>query len=480
MASLDTFKASFKGDIVIPGDESYEKAIARWAKNAARKAAVVAFVKDAEDVSRAVTYARQANLPIAIKGGGHSAAGASSTEGGLVVDLSRYLNGVRVDADKKLGYIGGGAIWETVDKVAIEHGLATVGGTVNHVMCAILPTFHNILTLSALVSLVLGGGYGWLSGAYGLAIDNLVQATVVTADGSILTANKSENPDLFWGIRGAGSNFGIVTEFVLKLYPQRRTIFCGPVIYSPPQLEALLDVTQAWWENGPSEKEGMIQVFTRGPGHQPATVLFLFYNGSEDEGRANYKAFYDLQPVVDMAKEHPYEVLNSLQNQIAGPGQVVYMKGSFAPQPFPRTLLPQVFERLVALSEPEEYTFGILMEYFSLHKVNAVPDDATAYRRGLAPNVLTVVYAKEETETSLQFIRDSTHELVALLTGKSEDNLGYGNYNPDSEASPLGGSVSAAKADVNFGVNYKRLQEIKKKYDPELVFNKWFVVQPSA
>ena len=94
------------------------------------------------------------------------------------------------------------------------------------------------------------------------------QATVVTADGRILTVNESENPDLFWGIRGAGSNFGVVTEFVLKLHPQRRTIYCGAAIYSPDSLEALLDVTQKWWTNGPSEKEGMIQAFTRGPGHQ--------------------------------------------------------------------------------------------------------------------------------------------------------------------------------------------------------------------
>ncbi|KAJ3013413.1 hypothetical protein NUW54_g1602 [Trametes sanguinea] len=116
--------------------------------------------------------------------------------------------------------------------------------------------------------LVLGGGYGWLSAAYGLAIDNLVQATVVTADGAIRTANASENADLFWAIRGAGSNFGVVTEFVLKLHTQRRTVFAGLAIFSPDTLEALLDVTQQWWDKGPSEKEGMIQAFTRGPDHQ--------------------------------------------------------------------------------------------------------------------------------------------------------------------------------------------------------------------
>lgn len=133
MSNFAAFRASFKGDLLTPADAGYDAAIARWAKNAARRAAVVALVKDAEDVSRAIIYAQLAKLPIAIRGGGHNAAGASSSEGGLVIDLSRYLNGATIDPENKLGYVGGGAVWETVDKAAIQHGLATVGGTVNHV-----------------------------------------------------------------------------------------------------------------------------------------------------------------------------------------------------------------------------------------------------------------------------------------------------------------------------------------------------------
>ena len=123
----------FKGDLVRPGDPGYDDALKRWAANASRKASVVAFVKDEADVALAIKYARDSDLPIAIRGGGHSAAGASSIENGLVIDLSRYMNGVTVDAEEKLAYVGGGALWETVDKTAIEYGLASVGGTVNHV-----------------------------------------------------------------------------------------------------------------------------------------------------------------------------------------------------------------------------------------------------------------------------------------------------------------------------------------------------------
>ena len=133
MSSLETFKASFKGDIVTQADAGYETAIARWAMNAARRAKVVAFVKDESDVAAAIKYAQAEKLPIAVKSGGHSASGTSSQTDGLVIDLSRYLAGVRVDPEKKLGYVGGGAIWEAVDKEVIKYGLASVGGTVNHV-----------------------------------------------------------------------------------------------------------------------------------------------------------------------------------------------------------------------------------------------------------------------------------------------------------------------------------------------------------
>jgi FAD/FMN-containing dehydrogenase len=139
MSSTSILATEFKGDLVKPGDPGYDDALKRWAANAVRKASVVAFVKDEKDVALAIKYARDTGLPIAIRGGGHSAAGASSIENGLVIDLSRYLNGVTIDAEKKLAHVGGGAIWETVDKAAIEHGLASVAGTVNHVS-----SIHNL------------------------------------------------------------------------------------------------------------------------------------------------------------------------------------------------------------------------------------------------------------------------------------------------------------------------------------------------
>jgi FAD/FMN-containing dehydrogenase len=133
MSSLADFKAAFEGDLVFPEDAEYPSAIARWSITAERKAAIVAFVKTNKDVGLAIKYAKANNLPIAIRGGGHNPAGTSSAEGGLVIDLSKHFTGARVDPEKKLIYVGGGALWKTVDEAAIKHGLATVGGTVNHV-----------------------------------------------------------------------------------------------------------------------------------------------------------------------------------------------------------------------------------------------------------------------------------------------------------------------------------------------------------
>jgi FAD/FMN-containing dehydrogenase len=133
MTDFLSFKKAFQGDIVTPDHPDYANSLTRWSLNARRNALVVAFVKSPEDTALAIKYAKEHKLPIAIRGGGHSAAGASSSQGGLVIDLSRHLNTVRIDPKNKLAYAGGGAIWETVDKAAIEHGLATVGGTVNNV-----------------------------------------------------------------------------------------------------------------------------------------------------------------------------------------------------------------------------------------------------------------------------------------------------------------------------------------------------------
>jgi hypothetical protein len=195
MVDFTAFKNAFTGDIVTQTDPDYDKAISVWACNAIRRAKVVACVRSAADVVLAINYARANQLPIAVRGGSHNPFGASSSEDGLVIDLSRHLNTTRIDPDKRLAYVGGGAVWEAVDKAAIEHGLATVSGTINHVSHLLDPACESKLisdhrwvweglshsvpsdghVLTTFLRLLLGGGFGWLTGSHGLVIDNLQQ-----------------------------------------------------------------------------------------------------------------------------------------------------------------------------------------------------------------------------------------------------------------------------------------------------------------
>ncbi|EMD41364.1 hypothetical protein CERSUDRAFT_43286 [Gelatoporia subvermispora B] len=463
MSDLLPLRNEFLGDLVTPSDPDYEQAISRWSRNASRRANVVAFPKNANDVAAAISYSKRANLPLAIRGGGHSTSGASSSEGGLVIDLSRYLNGVKVDPEQRRVYVGGGAIWETVDRTTIQHGLATVGGTVNHVIY--IPS-----------RLTLGGGFGWLSGRHGLAVDNLIQATIVTADGSIITASASENEELFWGIRGGGCNFGVCTEFVFKLHAQRTQVYAGLVIFSADRAAQVASAVQTWWKNGASEDSGLILFVSPEVQGQPCVMAQLFYNGSEAEGREYYKGLFDIGPIVDMTKEIPYEQLNGTMNVFAPHGRNYYLKGGLVPPEYDLTQhLLEVLDSVIRLSSLGKQPIQAQFEMFPLQAISRVKNDATAFPRSTESNVLITSVWDEESPEKFQFARDAASQL--LRTAIAAGATGYGNYSID--ALPADGTVSEDKAQQLFGDNYPRLQVLKKRYDPELIFNKWFAITPA-
>ena len=192
MYNLSSLLSNTSAELRNPSHPQYEASIQRWSRAAEKPAGLAVVPTSASEVSTILKYAMEHTIDVAVKGGGHSTAGVSSTNGGLLIDLSR-MNSVRVDSDNNLLYVGGGATWDKVDNEAWKYGLATVGGTVAD---------------TGVGGLALGGGYGWLSGQHGLTIDVITEVEIVLADGRIMRCNEKEEPDLFWAVRGAGQNFG--------------------------------------------------------------------------------------------------------------------------------------------------------------------------------------------------------------------------------------------------------------------------------
>ncbi|KAL5487869.1 hypothetical protein ACEPAI_5977 [Sanghuangporus weigelae] len=458
--SFRSLKAQFKGDIVTPDHPEYEVAILRWAKNAIRRAKIVAFIKDADDASLAVKYARESGLPLAIRGGGHNPAGSSSSEG-IVVDLSRYVNECCVDPEKKLAHVGGGAVWKTVDEAAIKYGLATVGGTINH---------------TGVGGLTLGGGFGWLAAAHGLVVDNLVQATMVLADGSIVTASDFENSDLFWGIRGGGSNFGICTEFVLRLHEQRPTVYSGILYYPPPLIDKLLEITEEWSKSNPEPSSCLLQALTRGPAtdYEPHIYMIPFHNGPVEEGKKIFKAFLDLCP-IDTTGEVPYEQMNGLQNDKVPHGRNYYFQGVVQKQ-YSASIAKKAYERMCEVSS-EDLIVSLVFEFYPLQKVNSVADNAMAFNlRGAESNIFTITAWDDDSQEAAERGKEATYAVTDVVSNTECRTAGskrsYGNYIGDEK-------LNAERSRRTFGDNYPRLQQIKKKYDPDVLFSKWFQIVPA-
>ncbi|KAI0092983.1 FAD-binding domain-containing protein [Irpex rosettiformis] len=442
--------------LTVEDGQAYEDIIKRWADNATKRAQFVVLPRSAQDVSKAILFAINNGLELAIRGGGHSASGSSSSEG-LVIDLSK-MRTVAVDAEKSLIRVDGGALWEDVDKEAAKYGLATVGGTVNH---------------TGVGGLTVGGGYGWLTSKYGLVIDNLLEAEVVLANGDIVTCNDNEYADLFWAIRGAGSNFGPVTRFTFRGYPQRNTIWSGLLVFAPSQLTELSNAVESWRQTAGEDENGMLIVASPPPNGQPALVFVPFYNGSLQEGKEKFKAVYDVGPVADMTQEMPYELINSIMNPMTSHGDRKLFKVAVIADVNPN-LVSHLFEEYTKLTteHPDAAQSALIIELHGYRKVVTVPTTATAFsNRGSWYVINLFLRWKEATADKKMYewataLSDHVKSMQGPTVGKAR---GYSNYGIGDERS----------RDI-FGENYDRLSELKAKYDPQNVFRKWYPITPKA
>ena len=233
-ATIEAFRAEFRGELIRPGDETYGQARRVFNGMIDRHPALIARPTGAADVIEAVKLAREHGLPLAVRCGGHSLSGHSVCDGGLVIDLSR-MKGVRVDPAARTARANAGVLWGEFDRETELFGLATPGGRV---------------TTTGLGGFTLGGGYGWLLPKFGLTCDNLLSADVVTADGRLVTASERENADLFWGLRGGGGNFGIVTSYELRLHPLGPLVMAGLLLHPIDRGEEVARAYRAYVEFG--------------------------------------------------------------------------------------------------------------------------------------------------------------------------------------------------------------------------------------
>ncbi|KAG8737846.1 hypothetical protein FRC10_007599 [Ceratobasidium sp. 414] len=337
---------SSSATVNLPGDAEYSNK--RWAGNAEKTAAIVVCPATAEDVVQILAFvqgkapfASRQKIDFAVKGGGHSASGASSSDGGLVIDIEVKMHDVRVDPSAKLAYVGGGSLWGHVDEAADKHGMR----------------------------LTLGGGFGWLCGQHGLVIDNLVSATVVTASGDIVSTSETENPDLLWALRGGGGNFGVVTEFIFRLHEQRPDLYQASLMFPPPSVDILMSEINAWLVDRSIIETGAL-VFAVGPTGQPALALYLLYNGDSAEGKKKFERFVKLGPVVHQDQTIPYIKLNQMLNPISTPGDCRHSRGNFVPAVatgIPVELVKDVFAAWLKITQDHPPAAGsvVIWELYS-------------------------------------------------------------------------------------------------------------------
>jgi FAD/FMN-containing dehydrogenase len=445
---IEAFAASLRGELIRPRDAQYDAARAIWNGQIDKYPALIARCAGAADVVVAVNFAREHGLLLAVRGGGHNAAGNALCDGGLVVDLSS-MQGIRVDPDARRARAEGGVLWRDLDRETLAFGLATVGGNVS---------------TTGIAGYTLGGGHGWLSGLYGLACDDLRAADVVLADGRLVHASEHEHPDLFWALRGGGGNFGVVTSFEYELHPTAN-VLAGVVLYPFEQAREVLRFHREQMADIPDELAYGIAIADF-PGVGTVIGAGFCYAGDPDEGRrviAPLRAFG--APLMDTVDVVPYLAWQAGYDDFFPAGRRNYWKSHYADQLNDRaieTIVEFVGKRPVATSAVSIETLNGAQR--------RVPVTATAYaNRDAAMQVLIFAMWDDPAtdDANIAWAREFYAALQRDLPGGTFVN--FMSFDETQER------VRAA-----YRENYDRLVEVKQRYDPTNLFRLNQNIKPDA
>lgn len=310
-AAVEAFRSRIRGGVLGCTEDGYDRARSVFNAMIDRRPALIVQCAGVADVIAAVAFARDHNLLVSIRGGGHGVTGTAVCDGGLVIDLSR-MRGVRVDVARRTARAGAGATWGDFDHETQVFGMATTGG--------IVPT-------TGIAGLTLGGGIGYLNRKYGLACDNLISADVVTADGRFLSASAEENDDLFWGLRGAGSNFGVVTAFEYRIHPVG-PVLGGELIFPLDRAKETLRFYRDWSTAAPDEVRADATLLSGPEG--PALAIIVCYCGSIESGEKVLRPLRQFgPPIADTVAPSPFARIQNLLTEVLTPGFLHYWKSGF-------------------------------------------------------------------------------------------------------------------------------------------------------
>ncbi len=447
LAQVAGLRSAMQGAVLIPGDPGYDAARVIWNGMIDRRPAVIARCTAAADVVAAIAFAREHDLLISVRGGGHSLPGHSVNDGGIMIDLAP-MKRVEVDAPQRTARAQPGLLWGELDGATHTHGLAVTGGQISH---------------TGIAGLTLGGGIGWLMRKYGLTCDNLMEAEVVTADGQIVRANATEHPDLFWGLRGGGGNFGVVTEFSYRLHPVA-FVFGGLVAFPLPAGKPVLQALRDYLPSVPDELTTTTFLLTTPDGHK-ALGVGLCYCGDPKDGEPWLAPIRQMGPVVmEQVGVMPYPALQSMLDQVAAPGRRYYLKSNF-------------------LDELRDEAMDVLIDGYL-----RVPSPLTAV---LLVQMGGAVQRADRASTAY-YHRDATLSFSAFASwtepAEDEANIGWTRQLWQDLRPYMPGSVyvnelvdeGEERVREAYGPAYDRLATVKKQYDPDNVFHLNQNIRPAA
>ena len=447
-SAVQEFADSLRGRVALPGSEAYESARLLLNPRINRYPALVVQPVVPTDVCQAVRFAGQEHLVTAVKCGGHSFRGDSTCDGGLQIDLSR-LRGVRVDPARQTAWVAGGSLLGDLDAEAMAKGLVTTAGSVSH---------------TGVGGLTLGGGFGRLARRFGLSIDNLLSVDIVTADGELRHASQDENPDLFWGVRGGGGNFGVVTAFEFQLHPMDRQVLSGSYGFPFEQTRQVVQFAGEFAAAAPDNLQ-VVPFIGAFPGNDPICNLSIVYSGPADRAAALLAPIETAGTVVrNTVKAWDYVALQKSGDETDFRANGAYIKSGFVDQ-----ITPDLVRDLVETFQPHPGRATWMALGQCGGAIGRVPYGATAFTD-----------------------REAGHDLLSFVgwpisTGDGSEHVAYVNAQWKVLEPYVNGfyvndvaNETQAQVDANYGANLERLVRVKNTYDPTNLFRLNANIRPTV